>query len=83
MNKIKTVTISNIKFVDKWVEVWFAEYKYKGKNRSFDGTWKNYMLWEIINDKLYDEMILNGFKDKKLIIKQDGLNWILKSIYKP
>lgn len=82
MDIIKTVTISNIKFVDKWVEIWFVECEDKGKDRSFDGTWKSYMLWDLINDELNDEIMLNGFKGKKLVIEQGGFNWILKAIYK-
>jgi hypothetical protein len=74
-------TIQKVKFDGKWVEFWYEENENDNgvADRDYDISSKAGYLWEAIEKAgIYDEVISNGLKGKKLKWEKIGYNYEIK-----
>ncbi len=76
------LTIVKVHFTGKWVEFWFQA-KFEYATNSYHLSYKAGYLWEAIEKAdIYDDVVSNGLRGKKIKWKQLGPNWEIDSFVK-
>lgn len=70
------VTINRVEFKGKWVEFWFTDSPEDMHNGSYNASSKSYKLIDAIERAgLYDEVMSNGLRGKRLKWEKIGNNY--------
>ena len=79
---VTTLTIEKVNFTGKWVEYWFKEdMKPVGEEGGYQISTKGSHLWNVVDDAgIYNEVMSNGFKGRKVTFEMVGQNYEIKSI---
>ena len=84
---ILIATIKKVHFTGKWVEFWFEkDIESEGSDvvhtKPYDMSSKSGYLWDAIDKAdIYDDIISNGLKGKKLQWKKIGINWKIDKFF--